>query len=141
MTEDEVRAFLTEGTRTAKLATVREDGRPHVAPIWFVLDEEHDDDIVFTTWATSAKGRNLRRDHRVSLCVDDQTPPYSHVVIEGTVELSIDPDEMLLWATRIGERYMGEDRAAEFGLRNAVVGEMLVRVHRTKVVAEKDVCA
>lgn len=71
MAADEWRAFLAAGTRTGKLSTVRADGGPHLAPIWFILDG---DDIVLTTAATSAKGRNLARDGRVALCVDDDRP-------------------------------------------------------------------
>ena len=59
MTSDERRAFLLTGTRTGKLATVRPDGRPHVAPVWFVLDgvTEKGDVVVFTTGADTVKGR------------------------------------------------------------------------------------
>ena len=130
MTPDEIRAFLLEGTRTAKVATVRADGRPHLAPVWFVLDG---DDVIFNTGAGSVKGKTLRRDPRVSLAVDDATPPYSFVVVEGIAEVSDDLDEMLPWSTAIGGRYMGADLAEEFGRRNAVEGELLVRVrpHRT----------
>jgi hypothetical protein len=71
----------------------------------------------------------------VSLCVDDERPPYAFVVCEGTATISEDPDELLKWATRIGGRYMGADRGEEFGRRNAVPGELLVRVHVDKVVA------
>src|SRR5258705_232539 len=52
MLPDEVQRFLAYGTRTAKLATIRADGRPHVVPVWFVLDG---DDIVFTTGTTTVK--------------------------------------------------------------------------------------
>jgi len=133
MSDDERRAFLAEGTRTGKLATTRLDGRPHVVPIWFVIDGE---DLVFTTGSGSAKAKAMRRDPRVALCVDDQSPPYSFVSVEGTVTLSDDLDEMLVWATRIGTRYMGAARADEFGRRNAVPEEILVRLSPTKVVAE-----
>jgi PPOX class probable F420-dependent enzyme len=125
MTPDEIRAFLLEGTRTAKVATVRGDGRPHLAPVWFVLDG---DDIIFNTGADSVKGKTLRRDPRVSLAVDDATPPYSFVIVEGIAEVSDDLDEMLPWSTAIGGRYMGAELAEQFGRRNAVAGELLVRV-------------
>ena len=132
MSHDEWRAFVLEGTRTGKLATVRADGSPHVAPIWFVLDG---DDVIFHTGESSVKGTALRRDPRVSLCVDDEDPPFAFVLIEGTAELSRDLDESLRWATAIGGRYMGADRAEEFGRRNAVVTELLVRVRPTRVIA------
>jgi PPOX class probable F420-dependent enzyme len=137
MSDAERRAFLTEGTRTGKLATVRKDGRPHVTPIWFVLDDQ--DRIVFTTGATSLKGKALRREPRVGMAVDDQTPPYSFVVIDGVAELSEDLDDMLVWATRIAGRYMGLDKAEVYGRRNSVEGELLVTVTPDHIVAEKDI--
>jgi PPOX class probable F420-dependent enzyme len=136
MTTEEVRAFLSHGTRTAKVATVMEDGRPHVMPVWFVVDGEQ---LVFTTGASSVKGRNLRRDPRVAFLVDDETPPYAFVHARGRVTIQEDLDELLRCATAIGARYMGEDRAEEFGKRNAVPGELLVRVTLERVIAEDDV--
>ena len=137
MSEPEWRAFVTHGTRTAALATTRADGRPHVAPIWFVLDD--DGSVVFTTAADSVKGKALRRDPRVALCVDDETPPFAFVLIEGTATVIADLDELLGWATRLGGRYMGADRAEAFGRRNAVDGELLVRVTPERVVARRNI--
>ena len=74
MTEAQWRDFVMTGTRTGKLAVSRPDGRPHVTPVWFVLDG---DDVVLTTEDSSVKGKALRRDPRAALCVDDQEPPYS----------------------------------------------------------------
>jgi PPOX class probable F420-dependent enzyme len=136
MSRNEARAFLLEGTRTGKLATVRRDGRPHVVPIWFCLEG---DDLIFTTAAKSVKARSMRRDGRVCVCVDDEDPPFSYVMVEGEASTSDDPDELLRWATRIGGRYMGPDRAEEFGRRNAVEGELLVRVRPTRVVARANI--
>ena len=135
MTEEEWRAFVSDGTRTGKLSTVRADGSPHVAPVWFVLDG---DDLVFNTGKTSVKGRNLARDGRVALCVDDDRPPYSFAVLEGRARISEDPAELRHWAARIAARYMGEDRAEEFGERNGTPGELVVRVAIEKVVAVRD---
>ncbi|NGN67528.1 PPOX class F420-dependent oxidoreductase [Streptomyces sp. A7024] len=135
MTKDEWHAFVSEGTRTAKLATVRADGSPHVAPVWFVLDG---DDVVFNTGVETVKGRNLARDGRVALCVDDDTPPFAFVTLFGRATLSEDLDDMVRWATRIGARYMGEDRGEEFGKRNGVPGELLVRVTVDKAIAQGD---
>ncbi len=122
--------------RTAKLAVVRKDGSPHVAPVWVDLDG---DDLVFMTSADTIKGKALRRDPRVSMCFDDDTPPFSFVTISGTVSLSTDPDELLRWATRIGGRYMGIEQAAAYGRRNAVEPAMVVRVRVDHVVAKIDV--
>jgi PPOX class probable F420-dependent enzyme len=132
MSGNEWRIFISEGTRTGKLATTRGDGRPHVVPIWFVLDGE---DLVFTTGAGSVKAQAMRRDPRICLCVDDERPPFAYVMIEGTASLSEDMDELLRLATVIGGRYMGASRAEEFGRRNAVPGELVIRVKPTKVTA------
>ncbi len=137
MSDVEVRAFLTEmPPRTAKLATVRADGRPHVAPVWFDIDD--DGAVVFNTGEDTVKGRNLLRDPRCVVCIDDDRPPFSFVTIEGTAEVSRDLAAVLAWATRIGGRYMGNDRATEYGERNGVPGELLVRLRPDRVLGLAD---
>lgn len=135
MTGDELDRFLSTGTRTGKLATVRADGSPHVAPVWFILDG---DDLVFMTGANTVKGRAIFRDPRVALSVDDERPPYAFATIEGTVSVSRDLDEMLPLSIAIARRYMGEEHAQQFGRRNAVDGELLLRLHRVRVTAAAD---
>ncbi|MEM9036095.1 MAG: PPOX class F420-dependent oxidoreductase [Actinomycetota bacterium] len=124
--------------RTAKLAVVRKDGSPHVAPVWVDLDG---DDIVFMTSADTIKGKAILRDPRVALCFDDEDPPFAFVTIRGTASTSTDPEELLAWGTRIGGRYMGADQAEAYGRRNAVPPEMVVRVTVDSVVAKVDVSA
>jgi PPOX class probable F420-dependent enzyme len=136
MTPSEYHYFLQSRARTGKLATVRKDGRPHVTPIWFDMDG---DIIIFTTGHKSVKGVNLQRDSRVSICVDDETPPFAYVIIEGTAVLSEDAADLLYWATRIGGRYMGAELAEAYGRRNGVKGELLVRVTPTKIIARKGI--
>jgi PPOX class probable F420-dependent enzyme len=136
MSDQERRDFLSAGTRTAKLATTRKNGAPHVAPIWFVLDG---DDVIFTTSENTVKGKTILRDGRVAICVDDDRPPFSYVLIEGTATISRDPDDLLLWATRLAARYMGADQAEQYGRRNAVPEEMLIRVTPAKTIAEADI--
>lgn len=133
MTDEEWRTFVSAGTRTGKLATVRADGSPHVAPIWFVLDG---DDFVFNTGAGTVKGRNLARDGRATLCVDDERYPYSFAVLSGRARISEDLDDMRHWATVIAGRYVDKELAETYGARNAVPGELLVRVGIDKVVSE-----
>ena len=136
MTKDEYRNFLLEGTKTGKLATVRSDGRAHVVPIWYHIEG---DTIIFTTGGESVKFKNMKRDPRACITVDDQTPPYSYIMIEGTASFSEGPEELLYWATRIGGRYMGEDQAEAYGKRNSTPGEVLVRIKPSWVSAHKDV--
>ncbi|GLV59110.1 PPOX class F420-dependent enzyme [Dictyobacter sp. S3.2.2.5] len=132
----ECRAFLSKDTRTGKLATVRADGRPHIAPIWFVVDG---DTLVFNTGRSTVKGANLLRTGRAVLCVDEEAVPYAFATIEGTVECSEDLPEVRKWATKIAARYMGEDRAEEYGARNGVPGELLVRLTPTKVIFQQNI--
>ena len=140
MSEQEIWDFLRAGTRTAHVGTTRSDGRPHVKPVWFVLDGQPGDfQLVFTTYAGSVKGRGLRRNAQVAVSVDDPAPPYSFVIVEGTAQVSDDLGEVRAAATRIGGRYMGDDRATEFGARNGVPGEILVRVTPARVIAQRAV--
>jgi len=99
------------------------------------------DEIVFMTSADTVKGKSIVSDGRIALCVDDERPPFSFVTIRGSTSTSTDPDELLKWATRIGGRYMGADRADEYGRRNAVAPEMVVRVTPETVVAIRDVAS
>lgn len=122
--------------RTGKLAVVRADGSPHIAPVWVDLDG---DQIVFMTSAETIKGKSILRDGRVSLCFDDESPPFSFAVVSGTTTTSTDPGELLYWATRIGGRYMGADSAEQYGRRNGVPPEMVVRVTPTHVAAKVDI--
>lgn len=134
----EVQAFLSDGTRTGKLGWVAADGRPLVAPVWFVVE---DGALLFNTGRDTAKGRAIARDPRLVICVDSEVPPYGFVQVQGTAETTEDPDELLRSATAIGGRYMGADRAEEFGRRNGVPGELLVRLVPTKVIAQLDMTA
>lgn len=134
MDESEIRAFLTFGTRTGKLAVTRLDGSPMVVPIWFGVDD--DGTLLFTTWKDSIKAKSLRRDGRVSVCVDEEAPPYAYVRVDGGTTISEDPELLRAWATRIGGRYMGAEQGPQFGERNGVPGELLVRITPTKIVAQ-----
>lgn len=129
---DDVIEFLSAGTRTGMFGYTAKDGRPLVAPVWFIVD---DGQPVFMTGGTTAKGRYLQRDSRVVLTVDDPHPPYSFVQIQGTASTDDEPDEQLAISTRIARRYMGADKADEFGRRNAVPGELVVRIAPSKVLA------
>ena len=138
MTESEIHNFLMKGTFTGKLSTIRKDGRPHVAPVWFVLEGDNTN-IIFTTWHDSVKGKNIRNNPKVSMCVDDQTPPFSFVILEGIAEIIDEPNDLLRWATRIAARYMGEKNAETYGTRNSSKGELLLRIRPNKIIGQKDI--
>jgi len=133
---DRVVEFLSAGTRTGMLGFVASDGRPLVTPVWFVVD---DGELVFATHRDTPKYRALQRDPRVAICVDDPHPPYSFVQVQGVAAATDDPGDLLDNTTRTGARYMGADRADEFRRRNAVPGELVVRVRSTKVITGFDI--
>lgn len=153
MSKKEIRKFLMQGTFTGKLSTVKKDGSSHIVPVWFVLDggkkkkkksatarRAKDDDIIFTTNGTSVKAKNIQRDSRVSICVDDQTPPFSFVVVYGTAKIHrYKQRELFRFATRIAQRYMGREKAELYGRRNSTEGEVLVRMKPTRIIAQKDI--
>jgi PPOX class probable F420-dependent enzyme len=145
MSNKEIKRFLMKGTFTGKVATVKEDGSPHVVPIWFVLDDNTNSkrevgDIILTTGNTSIKAKNIQRDNRVSISIDDQTPPFSFVVVHGTAKIqNTKKNELLRWATKIAERYMGKENAEKYGKLNSSEGAILVRIKPSKIIAEKDI--
>jgi PPOX class probable F420-dependent enzyme len=138
VTDQKISDFLSAGTRTGKLAYCGADGRPLVAPIWFIVE---DGVLVFNTGNDTVKGRALARDPRATLCVDLEEPPYGFVQVQGEAEISEDPGELVRTATAIAARYMGQDRAEEFGRRNGVPGELVVRLRPTKVIAAFEMTA
>ena len=149
MSKAEIGRFLMQGTFTGKLATVKKDGSSHVVPIWFVLDNRNNSrgdkigrDIILTTGDTSVKAQNIQRDNRVSICIDDQIPPFSFVTIFGTAKIQpYKQKEVLRWATKIAQRYMGKDNAEEYGKRNSEEGLVLVRIKPRRILAEKDIAS
>jgi PPOX class probable F420-dependent enzyme len=138
MSKDEIKDFLLQGTFTGKLGTINKDGTPHVVPIWYTVDGE--DNIIFNTSDKSVKAKNIRRDNRVRLCVDDQTPLFSFVTINGIAEIiSNEPSEVYKWAKIIAARYMGYNKSEEYGRRNSAEGELLVRIKPIRVIGEKNI--
>jgi PPOX class probable F420-dependent enzyme len=152
MSKGELSSFLRQGTFTAKLATVKKDGSPHVVPVWFILDDE--DNIIFGTEISSVKGKNILRDPRVSICIDYQEYPYSFVTIFGKAESfrryledadtddkkAIDKsNDFLYWMRKISARYVGKKNAKTYVEVNTPEGALLYQLKPTKVIAEKDI--
>lgn len=122
MSKAEIRRFLTTGTYTGKLAAVKKEGSSYVAQIWFMLDYRKTGDntgnIYFTTGCSSIKAKNIQRDNRVRLCIDDQIPLFSFVVIRSIAKIfPYRKRQVLKWATKIAERYVGKKNAKPYGER------------------------
>jgi PPOX class probable F420-dependent enzyme len=105
MTDDEVAAFVESG-RTATMATIGPDGRPHLVAMWFgVIDGQ----IWFETKAKSQKAVNLRRDDRITVMVEDGLTYDSlrGVALEGRATITEDPDALWSVGVSVWERYNG----------------------------------
>ncbi len=146
MTKKETLDFLSSGTMTAKVSTASLTGKPHVAPVWFVIDVDYNKPvndlvIIFTTFNKSLKAKHLLLNPQICLCIDDQKPPYSFVIINGIVEIDSSPTkvDLLSYTTRIAERYMGKENAELYGKRNAVSGELIIKIRPIKIIAQKNV--
>src|SRR3989442_13097382 len=92
------RAFL-EQRRFAVLATINKDGTPQLTTMWYLLEGDH---IMMNTKAGRLKERNMRRDHRISICVEDG---YSYVTISGTLEMIDDQEIAQRDIYRLAVRY------------------------------------
>ena len=103
MSEDEVRAFLAEKL-VMTVATMGHKGRPHLMPLWYVQD---DDDLIGWTYAKSQKARNLERDPRATVQVEDgvRYEDLRGVMMECDVELDRDAKP---YGIRLFSRYAGE---------------------------------
>lgn len=130
MSKQQVYEFIEETVLTAHLATVRANGKPHVAPVWIATDGE---DIVWNSGDDTVKGKNLLRTRYAAISMDDSVPPFSSVRLEGPVEVIEDREQIRHWAGVIGGRYMGVDQAEVFAERNGVPGELLFRMTPEKV--------
>lgn len=107
-------------------------------PIWYILDEEQN--IVFNTSDKSVKAKNITRDNRVRLCVDDQVPLFSFVNIDGVAEIiSSDPSEVYKWAKLIAARYVGKEKSELYGKRNSGEGELLIKIKPIRMKGQKDI--
>ncbi|MFM9107366.1 MAG: PPOX class F420-dependent oxidoreductase [Chloroflexota bacterium] len=119
-----VRDFLAE-QRFAVLATVNPDGAPQQTVMWFLLEG---DEIVMNTARGRRKDRNLVRDARVSICVEDG---YRYVTLSGPVSLDDRHETSQADIRRLAVRYLGEEEAAEmvasdFGRQSRVTIRMKI---------------
>ena len=102
---EKVRTFLQE-RRFAVLATINADNTPQLTTMWYLLED--DGTITMNTKVGRTKERNMRRDHRISICIEDS---YDFITINGTVEMIDDPEIAQRDIYRLSRRYHGEAKA------------------------------
>ncbi len=102
---EKAQAYLQE-LRFAVMATINQDGTPQLTTMWYLLEE--DGTIMMNTKVGRAKERNMRRDPRISICIEDG---YDFLTINGTVEMIDDPEIAQHDIYRLSRRYHGEAKA------------------------------
>jgi len=112
--------------RIGVLSYARRDGRPNQVPIWYAY---RDGRFLMLTSKTSPKAKALARDSRVCLTIQDETPPYRAVIIDGRVDLSkIDAGAAL--NSELAIRYFGKLGGREYekmtAAENAKTGMVLI---------------
>jgi len=107
MTDAELRAFLDE-QRIVQVATVGPNGRPHLVPLWYVVEDGGDPPALRGwTFAKSQKAKNLERDPRATISIDDgvQYQDLRGVMMECGVAVEHDPDLVADYGMALFERY------------------------------------
>ena len=137
MTSAEIRDFLEEG-RTLQVASLHPDGRPHLVPMWYVVDEGR---LVFRSFSSSQKIRNLRRDPRLSALVEtgQAYAELRGVMIQGRARLLDDPAYVLALYGKLAAKYPmvgGAPRALSGGELEAAFGRYAA--NNTAVVVEAE---
>ncbi len=127
MSEHELRAFLGE-QMVMQCATVGPAGRPHLVPLWYVPG---DAELRGWTYAKSQKARNLERDSRATLGIEDgvQYQELRGVMLECDVELERDTGRVLQFGLELFSRYVGGELSSE--TRQAVEKQAPKRVGLT----------
>ena len=129
MTRQEMEAYLNH-THIANLATLKRDGSPHLAPVWYEYDGEN---LLIITNDSAAKVRNINRDSRVMVSISSPEEPYKYALIEGTADVISGDVEMTTLS--ICTRYRGMDRGPALA-RNLLEGGNIVvlLVHPTNII-------
>jgi PPOX class probable F420-dependent enzyme len=105
MTDDELRDFLAE-QKVVSVATVGPNGRPHLVPLWYVPE---DGGLIGWTYAKSQKAKNLERDPRATLQIEDGVgyQELRGVMFECDVDVETEPAEVAGYGRKLFRRYGG----------------------------------
>lgn len=114
LTDAELHAFLDERGHLARIGTVDDDGFPRVLPLWFVRDGRR---LLFTPRSPAVVWRNLQRDARVGISIDESAQPYRKLTVQGVAETVHPPGEDDVWRDTyraIARRYTADWFADEY---------------------------
>ena len=90
----------------AHLATLMPDGSPQVTPVWFDFDGTH---LRINTAKGRVKDRNMRRDGRIAVAIQDPDNPYRYLAVRGRVE-EITERGADAHIDALTKKYLGQDR-------------------------------
>lgn len=133
LSQQEIGSYLAE-PHVAHLVTVRPDGRPHVAPVWFLWEAGH---ALIITGGTSVKVRNIRWSPAVALSIATDHRPFQYVVLEGAGKVT--QEDLARVVERICVRYDGPVQGAAYAQELLAAGNMvLVDIQVERVIGWKD---
>jgi PPOX class probable F420-dependent enzyme len=112
-----------EKPRVGRLATVRQDGSPHVAPVWYRFDAGA---FLVLTERGSQKHKNIERDPRVEFCIDDERPPYHTVLVRARVTVEEAPGRE--WRESLAIHYLGEEAGRRYIAENMHANDVMLRI-------------
>jgi PPOX class probable F420-dependent enzyme len=121
---------LVERPVIANVATVDQEGRPQVTPVWIDVDG---DDLVFNTAKGRVKTANLESNPHVAISVVDPENSYNVVVVRGTVEGTEEGADAHI--DSLAKKYLGVDT---YPMRQPGEVRVIYRVHADKVVMQSD---
>jgi hypothetical protein len=132
LSEQEIEAYLAE-PHVAQMVTVRSDGRPHMAPVWFLAEGRR---VLVMAHANAVKLRNVRQNPAVALSVATDQRPYKYVVLEG--EGRITGRDLLQVVERICVQYDGPEEGPAYAKVLLSEGPMvLLDIRVTRVIGWK----
>lgn len=111
LTTEEFDTFLDERGHLARIATVDADGLPRVLPLWFIAI---DGQILFTPRSPAIIWRNIVRDPRIGICIDEEASPWRKITVQGRVRVVHEPGHDDEWRDiyrRIAKRYVPDEAA------------------------------
>lgn len=119
---------FVEKARIARLGTIGPGGAPHIAPVWYRFE---DGTFAVLTDRGSQKHRNIERDPRVVLCIDDDRPPYHTVLVRGTAR--VEPVPGPAWRLALAVHYLGDEAGRRYVEQNDSPNGLLLRISAQKL--------
>jgi PPOX class probable F420-dependent enzyme len=120
-------ADFLKGAHIAALATVREDGKPHVVPVWYEFDGT---EFTISTFRDTQKLRNLQKKGAAALSIFTPELPYKQVTVEGSARAGSLIDNV--WRERVASRYLGQTAGRAYVAETADMDHVAIHIRPLK---------